>query len=434
MKRLIAGVLLGCVSLAASASLDIQHWRTANGARVLFVETHQIPMVKIEVGFDAAGARDPVDKHGLASLVNNLMDDGAAGMSEEAIADQLASVGARYSGQSARDMSVLQLEVLSEKDMLDPAVEVFAKIIASPDFPSAALERERKRTLVQLEQDKQSPQAVARRAFYASLFGDHPYGHMPEGDEASVKRITRADLVAFHERWYTGANAVVAIVGDLQRAQAEALAGRIVGSLPEGAAAPLLPPVAGRAKGMVEHESFPSEQTHLLLGQPGLTRDDPDYFPLYVGNHILGGNGLISRLAENIREDQGLAYSVYSYFIPMHRRGPYVVGLQTRNSEASRAQKLALETVQEFIDKGPTDEELQAAKNNIVGGFPLRIDSNDKIADNLLSMAFYDLPLDYLDTFSGKVSAVTADRIRDAFQRRIDLQRWVQVRVGPIEK
>jgi zinc protease len=184
---------------------------------------------------------------------------------------------------------------------------------------------------------------------------------------------------------------------------------------------------------MVVHESFPSEQTHLLLGQPGLSRDDPDYFPLYVGNHILGGNGLISRLAQNIREDQGLAYSVYSYFIPMHQRGPYIVGLQTRNAQASRAQKLALDTLRDFIEQGPTDDELRAAKNNITGGFPLRIDSNDKIADNLLSMAFYDLPLDYLDTFSGKVAAVTAGQIRDAFQRRIDLRHWVQVRVGPVE-
>jgi zinc protease len=433
MKRVIAGILLSSVSLSASAALDIQHWQTTNGARVLFVETHQIPMVKFEVGFDAAGARDPEDKHGLASLVNTLMDDGAAGMGEEAIADRLASVGAEYSGQSARDMSVLQLQVLSEKDMMDPAVNVFSKIIVRPDFPSTALERERQRALVGLEQSKQSPQAVATRMFYARLFAGHPYGHMPEGDEDSVKRITRADLVAFHEHWYTGANAVVAIVGDLRRGEAEDLAERIVGSLPEGRAAPPLPPVPDHPKAMVVHESFPSEQTHLLLGQPGLSRDDPDYFPLYVGNHILGGNGLISRLAQNIREDQGLAYSVYSYFIPMHQRGPYIVGLQTRNAQASRAQKLALDTLRDFIEQGPTDDELRAAKNNITGGFPLRIDSNDKIADNLLSMAFYDLPLDYLDTFSGKVAAVTAGQIRDAFQRRIDLRHWVQVRVGPVE-
>lgn len=434
MKKLMIGIVLGFISLSASASLNIQHWNTSNGARVYFVETHQIPMVKFEVGFDAAGARDPADKHGLASLVNILMDDGAAGMDEETIAEQLASVGADYGGQSARDTAVLELRVLSESAMMDPAVNVFSKIIGKPDFPEAALERERKRTLVSIEQSKQSPRDVAGRAFYSHLFPHHPYGHMPEGDEDSVKGITRADLVAFHHRYYTGANAVVVIVGDMDRERAEQTAEEIVGLLPRGRAAPPLPPVEDRKKGIDVTEPFPSQQSHLLLGQPGVARDDPDYFPLYVGNHILGGNGLISRLAQKIREDQGLAYSVYSYFVPMSRRGPYVVGLQTRNAQAGKARKIALETVREFIEQGPTEEELQAAKNNIIGGFPLRIDSNEKIADNLLNIAFYDLPLDYLETFPDKVDAVTVDQIKDAFQRRIDPRSWVQVRVGPVEE
>lgn len=433
MKRLVIGILLGFASASASASLDIQHWETSNGARVLFVETHQIPMVKIEVGFDAAGARDPAGKQGLASLVNALMDDGAAGMDEEAIAEQLASVGADYGGQSARDTAVLELRVLSEPKMMAPAVDVFSKIIGKPDFPVQAFERERRRTLVGIEQGKQSPRDVASRAFYSRLYPDHPYGHMPEGDEDSVKRITRDDLVAFHRRYYTAANADVVIVGDLDRARAGKLSEQVVGLLPRGHKAPPLPPVEGPAKGVEVDEPFPSQQTHLLLGQPGVTRDDPDYVPLYVGNHILGGNGLISLLAQNIREDKGLAYSVYSYFVPMSRPGPYLVGLQTRNAQAGKARELALQTVRRFIEQGPTEEELQAAKNNIVGGFPLRIDSNEKIADHLLNMAFYDLPLDYLDTFPDRVAAVTTGQIRDAFRRRIDPGRWVQVMVGPVE-
>lgn len=433
MKRLIAVLLLVSVSPGASATLDIQHWETDNGARVYFVETHQIPMVQYSVGFDAASARDPEEKHGLASLTSTLMDDGAGGMGEEAIAEALAAVGAEYSSQSARDMTVLELRVLSENKLMEPALEVFARIIGEPDFPEAALERERRRTLVGIEQSKQSPRSVAQRTFYSHLYPSHPYGHMPEGDETSVKNIARDDLAAFHERYYTGANAVVAIVGDLDRDRAEAIAEQIVGLLPEGEPAPPLPPVTGLEAGVDVDEEFPSSQSHLLLGQPGMTRGDPDYFPLYVGNHVLGGSGLISRLSVEIREERGLAYSTYSYFVPMSGKGPYIVGLQTKNDQAGRAREIAVETVRRFIQEGPTAEELQAAKNNITGGFPLRIDSNAQIANNLLNIAFYELPIDYLDTFSDKVTAVTVEQIRDAFQRRVDPARWARIKVGPGE-
>lgn len=431
MRYLITGVLLSMAVANTAAALDIQHWQTDNGARVYFVEAHQIPMVQFSVGFDAAGSRDPRDKHGLASLVNNLMDDGAGGMDEETVANELAAVGAQYSSQSARDMATVELKVLSEDEYLEPAVDVFSRIIGEPDFPAGALERERQRTLVGIEQAKQSPREVAGRAFYSRLYPDHPYGHMPEGDEQSVRGITRPDLISFHQRYYTGANAVVAIVGDLSRDRAEEMADRIVGLLPEGKLPRPLPEATGRDEGLTVNEQFPSQQSHLLLGQAGMTRDDPDYFPLYVGNHVLGGSGLISRLSVRIREERGLAYSVYSYFTPMRRRGPYVLGLQTQNAQAGEARRIALETVERFIEDGPTSDELEAAKNNITGGFPLRLDSNEDIAGNLLNIAFYDLPLDYLDTFSDKVTAVTADQIRDAYRRRVDPQRWVQVRVGP---
>lgn len=434
MRQLITGIFLALAGFNTAAALDIQQWQTSNGARVYFVETHQIPMVQFAVGFDAAGARDPADRHGLAALVNTLMDDGAGGMDEDTVAEKLAAVGARYSSQSARDMATLELKVLSEDAYLDPALDVFAKIIGEPDFPAGALERERQRTLVGIEQSKQSPRDVARREFNSQLFDDHPYGHMPEGDEQSVERITRPDLVAFHERYYNGANAVIAIVGDVTRVRAEQAAEKIVGLLPEGERPPALPEVAQRAEGVKVNREFPSQQSHLLLGQPGLTREDPDYFPLYVGNHILGGSGLISRLSVQIREERGLAYSVYSYFTPMRRRGPYALGLQTRNSQADEARRIALETVNGFIKDGPTADELEAARNNITGGFPLRLDSNEKIASNLLNVAYYDLPLDYLDTYPDKVSAVTRDEIRDAFRRRVDPETWVQVTVGQTDQ
>jgi len=204
----------------------------------------------------------------------------------------------------------------------------------------------------------------------------------------------------------------------------------LVAHLPKGAPAEKLPKVANLNEQETIKLAHPSTQTHILLGQPGMKRGDPDYFALYVGNHILGGNGLVSRLSNEIREKRGLAYSTYSYFLPMRKDGPFQIGLQTRNDQAEEALKVVRETLNNFIENGPTDEELNASKKNITGGFPLRISSNQKILGYIGMIGFYDLPLDYLDTFNEKIQAVSADDIKDAFKRRVHPDTMVTVLVG----
>jgi zinc protease len=192
--------------------------------------------------------------------------------------------------------------------------------------------------------------------------------------------------------------------------------------------------VAPLMKAVVERISFPSTQSHLYLGQPGMQRGDADYFPLYVGNHILGGSGLVSQLSEEVREKRGLSYSVYSYFLPMRQPGIFQLALQTKNEQAGEALAVLRATLQRFVDEGPSEEELKAAKQNITGGFPLRISSNKKIIEYLAVIGFYDLPLDYLDRFNERVAAVTRAQIREAFKRRVDPARLVTVQVGRIDK
>jgi len=223
-------------------------------------------------------------------------------------------------------------------------------------------------------------------------------------------------------------NALVVIVGDLDRPAAETLAERLVGRLPAGEKAPALAaPVA--LSGTVR-KAYPSTQTHILVGQLGMRRGDPDYFPLYVGNHILGGGGFSSRILKVIRDEHGLAYSAYSYFVPMRVEGPFIMGLQTKNASREQALELLDETLRRFITEGPTAKELNHARKNITGGFPLRIDSNSDIAGYVAMIGFYDLPLDYLQQFNARIEAVTAEQIRDAFRRRIDPDRLVTVMVG----
>jgi zinc protease len=188
--------------------------------------------------------------------------------------------------------------------------------------------------------------------------------------------------------------------------------------------------LAELSAGHFEQIDFPSSQTHLYVGQPGMRRGDPDYFPLYVGNHILGGSGLVSILMHEVREKRGLSYSTYSYFAPMAERGPMIMGLQTKNEQADEARGVLLDTLRRFVDQGPTDDELEAAVKNITGGFPLRIASNSNVVQYLAMIGFYDLPLDYLDQFNGRVMAVTKEQIRDAYQRRVHPDRLAIVLVG----
>jgi len=237
-------------------------------------------------------------------------------------------------------------------------------------------------------------------------------------------------VVNFYRRYFVARNAVVAIVGAVDRRQAEHIAEQVTKRLPTGNAAPKLPAVAALAKSEVLHIPHPSTQTHILMGQPGLRRNDPDYFPLYVGNFILGGSGFTSRITTEIREKRGLAYSAYSYFLPMRELGPFMLGLQTRNATADESLKVLHETLEQFVKEGPTAKELEAAKRNITGGFALNVDSNSDIVQYLAMIGFYQLPNDYLDTFIEHVNAVTVEQIRDAFARRIVPDHMVTVTVG----
>ena len=416
-------------SSAVCAGPQIQHWTTANGARVYFVPAPELPMVDLTIVFDAGAARD-ADAPGVALLTNGLLAEGAGGLDADQLAERFESLGAEFSNDAERDMATLSLRTLSETAFLDPALDTLTTILTRPDFPAAAFAREQSRLLLGIQQRKQDPGALASEAFYKAVYGEHPYHTLPDGTEDSVKALTPAKLKAFYERYYVAGNAVLAIVGDLDRAAAEKLAQRVMGKLPAGSPAPNLPDVQDLSHATMVRIEHPSAQTHILMGQPGMSRGDVDYFPLYVGNHMLGGSGLVSRLADEIREKRGLAYSTYSYFMPMRKKGPYTIGAQTRNDAAQESLTLLHDTVATFVKDGPTAQELESSKKNITGGFPLRISSNKKIVGYIAMIGFYDLPLDYLDTFNSKVEAVTLAGIKDAFQRRIHPDKMVTVLVG----
>ncbi|MGR8921362.1 MAG: M16 family metallopeptidase, partial [Gammaproteobacteria bacterium] len=345
------------------------------------------------------------------------------------IAERLEAVGAQLGLGAERDMAWLSIRSLTDERAFETAMETVSVILARPNFEPDDLERTRKSMQTAIRLGEQKPGTIASKLFYRELFGDHPYASPQDGTQTSLAAITRDQVVAFHQRYYVAQNATIAIVGQLDRARAEAIAARVADALPAGARAPALPAVGPAAAGL-EHVEFPSIQSHVRVGLPGMSRNDPDYFPLLVGNHALGGNALVSILFQEIRAKRGLSYSAYSYFLPMAQPGPFVVALQTDRSQQDEALEVLNQTLAGFINDGPPPAALESAKKNLVGGFPLRIDSNEKIAEYISMIGFYDLPLDYLETFTDQVAAVTGASVQDAFRRRVALDGLVTVVVG----
>lgn len=430
---LVSGLLLLLGSTLLQATPQIQTWKTPGGVPVLFVAAPDLPMLDVRIAFQAGSARDN-GQSGLASLTADLLDQGAGEWDANAIAERLEAVGAEMSIEAQRDMASASLRSLTQQPALNQALETLAQVISQPRFAEADFERMRANVLTSLSRDEQDPGTLGQKAIYRRIFGDHPYAAEPSGTPDSVAALNREDLARFHARHYVARNAVVALVGAVSRPEAEAIATQLTAGLAQGEPLPPLPPVADPPTAVLESIAFPSTQTHVFTGQPGMKRTDPDYFTLYVGNHILGGSGLVSLLMEEVREKRGLSYSVYSYFLPLAERGPFIAALSTKNDQGQGAREVLMATIERFRTQGPTPEELTAAIKNITGGFPLRIAGNGKIAQYLAMIGFYGLPLDYLDRFNDRISAVTAEDIRDAFQRRIDPARFATVMVGPAVK
>lgn len=428
IKTSCCALLLQGYVLTASAALNIQHWTTAAGSEVYFVENHSLPMMDISVNFRAGSAYDTPDTGGVAAVTHHVMALVAGGLDEETLTNRFADIGAVMGGSFDADRASFKLRTLTSEQ--SAALEAFMLVLHKPDFPESVLTREQTRIVAAMQEAETEPDSIAQKAFMRGLYGMHPYSLSQDGEISSVQALTAAHLRQFYQTHYSAKSAVIAMMGDLTPAQAAQLAERLSAGLPQGPAVASIPPVETLSAAKVTRLPHPAQQAHILIGQPGNRRGDPDFFPLYVGNYILGGGGFVSRLTEEVREKRGLAYSVYSYFMPMRQLGPFQIGLQTKKAQADEALQLVQETLQKFVSQGVSAQELAAAKDNLIGGFPLRIDNNSKILEYLNMIGFYQLPLDYLDSFNAEVAKVTAQQINDAFKRRIHPDKLVTVVVG----
>lgn len=432
--------LFGLIA-SAQATLPIEQLESFNGARAYLVQTKSLPMVDIEVSIDAGDRYDPAGKSGLADLVAGLMTYGARGdkglLSEAQIADEIADLGANIGFSVSGERATLRIRSLSRKDLRDRVVQLAAAMLSAPSYDANIVAREKQRTITSLLEAETKPEYVLERRFKSMVYGNYPLAQSPS--VKSVSAITPADLAQFHKRFYRSDRMIVSIVGDVDQAQAKEIVQNLLKKIPQ--TGPNIPTLTQLQRSPVEPLSerevfipFDSQQAHIAMGMTAVTRNNPDYFPLLVGNYILGGGGFVSRLMSEVREKRGLAYSVFSYFSPGKDAGIFQAGLQTKSDQGSLALEVMSQTIAHFIANGPTVSELLAAKANLVNGYPLRIDNNRKLLDNVSSIVWNDLPLNTMEIWTQQVEAVTLDQVTAAFQKYLAMDRMKIVVLGAQNK
>ena len=434
---------------SAGSGPKITQTMTSHGARLLFLQAPSIPIVDLAIEIDAGSRWDPVGKEGLASMTAGMLFRGLRAtqtqpaLDEQALGRIWADLALERSGGAGQDRTSLRFRFLSDPEVRAPATDWIGRVLAHPAFDGDILAREQARAVAGLKDALNRPQTLASRALWQAMYPEHAYGRSES--IASLSAISPADLQSFHQQFWRPDRITVVIVGDLSAQHAQDLAEKVLAPLAERpitgistAADPsaseiptVLAPVRFGQEGRRVDIDHSASQSHIWMGLPMLARHERhEFFTLMVANHILGGGGFTSRLTQEVREKRGLSYSVFSAISPLAQPGPFLLGLQTQRERSQEALEVVRATLEAFVRDGPTDEEIEAAKKNLLGGFALRLDSNRKLLDTLAQMGFYRMPLNYLDSWTEAVSLVTKEDIRVILQQRLVLSRLSTVVVA----
>ncbi len=412
------------------ASQTIQTWNTAKGAKVYFIQNNTLPMVDITLSLDAGSSRD-ADHPGLAALWLNLLDQGTTQLSADQIAEQFENTGALLNTSLAKDRATLTLRSLSDPKIVSALTDLLATLIATPAFSEPSIASIKAQQLIRIQQKQQQPNVIAQDAFFSAIYGNHPYAHPGLGTEKTLVSIGLQELRAFHARYAVAKNSTITLVGNLSVDDAKQLSEKLVQKLPEGVSAPALEAVQPLQSGFEQRIPYEAEQTHIMMGAPCIAEGDPDFFALMLGNYLLGENGLSNELFNEVREKRGLAYNVGSRLNTLKEPGPFVIKLQTKNTQTEEAIDCVKETLRHFVKEGPIEEALEIGKNGLIRAFPLTINSNAKLSDALSTIAFYGLPLDFLDTYQERIRALTLTQVKAALQKHLNPEKMVLIVVGP---
>ena len=404
-----------------------------NGMVLLLSERHTIPSVTINMLIKAGQVSEPSDKAGLAHITAGLLTEGTKKRSSSQIAEEIEFVGGGIGASGGNDSASVNLTIL-KKD-LDLGLDILSDILLNPVFSEEEIMRKVKETKASIEKEKENPSAVAGKEFAKTVFGDHPYGRPTEGLPETLDRIVREDIVKFHATHYIPNNTIMAVVGDVTEEEIVSKLNRYLEDWKKREAVnPVFPPVKPLSQKIVKPIDKKITQANIVLGHIGIERENPDYYAAYVMNYILGGGGFTSRLMDNIRDNKGLAYDVHSYFAPMKYSGYFNVGVQTKNESAKVAIEEVLKEMERIRSVPVTDKELEDAKAYLTGSFPLKLDTNKKIAGMLTAIEFFNLGLDYPDKYPKMINALTKDDILKVARKYLNPDNYTMVVVGDLEK
>jgi len=435
MKKIVNYFILLTLLLASQAYAAPLAEREilSNNIVLLHAERKALPIVTVVMAVRAGSIVEPSDKAGLAYLTAALLNEGTAKRTSREISEAIEFVGGSLSASAGQDYATISLSVL-KKDV-DLGFDLLSDMVMNPAFNDDEINRKKKITKNWLVQQNEEPGAVASIAFSKAVFGKHPYARQVQGTVDSLDLISRQDIVDFHNTFFSPNNTIMSVVGDISRDELRSLLEKHLGKWQQKTVTAIdLPAVRASDNPTVIKINRDLVQANIIFGHVGISRDNPDYYAVSVMNYILGGGGFVSRLMDNIRDNKGLAYDVHSYFSASKFSGSFRAGLQTKNESANTAIDEVLREMERIRTEPVSDKELQDAKSYLTGSFPLRIDSNSKIAGFALAVEFNDLGLDYVDKYPSLINAVTKEDILRVANKYLDTKNYVLVVVGNIEK
>jgi zinc protease len=404
-----------------------------NGLIVLHSENHSLPIVMVTLIIKAGQVNEQRDKAGLANLVTELLTEGTKNRRSKDISEEVDFIGASLNASAGGDYITVTLSIL-KKD-LDKGFDIFSDVIFNPAFPEEEIERKKDQIKGFLRQREEEPSFLADRAFRKAIFGEHPYGRLVEGSAETIDTVKRDDLMRFYSEYFLPNNSILSVAGDLTSDEVNVLIERYL-SVWKKADLP-----SRAMKGIDEQKTkkvirIDKEltQANILLGNLGISRDNPDYYAVSVMNYVLGGGGFSSRLMQSVRDKMGLAYDVHSFFASHKEGGFFQIGLQTKNESAHTAVEEILKQIAWIRKDQISDEELADAKAYLTGSFPRRLDTNRKIADFLSSVEFYGLGLDYAAKYPGYINSVTKDDVLRVARKYLTTDNYTLVVVADQKK
>jgi zinc protease len=399
----------------ATASTTPQRSVLDNGIILLTSEQRALPMVSIELLIDAGSRHDLPNQEGLANLTARLLTYGTQRRTALQISDTLDFVGARLSAACGEDLASVSMTVL-KKD-LKIGLELLAEVLTAANFPQDEIDRQKQSIIASIRAREENPGDIAQRRFAEALYPQSPYGRPVEGNEASVKALEQKTLKAFYDRYYRPNRTIVSVVGDISHEEIARALNEALHSWQRGdpATAPVPPSKIGSSETIRVHKDL--TQANIVLGHNGVGRENPDYYAIQVMNYILGGGGFSSRTLDSIRNERGLAYSVYSYFSAEKGHGTFELVMQTKNETALEAIRIANVEMRRMREELVTEEELKDAKDYLIGSFPLRLDTNRKVANFWAQVEYFQLGLDYPDRYGDFIQKVSREDVRRVAQK-----------------